>query len=181
MTIFAVQTADGATLQRLGPDADTPPTPNLGEVFARSAALPRPLEAHEHWDFDAGEIVFDLTALRAARWEEVKAKRQMVQFGGCMTPSGRVQTDADSQRLINGAVTLAMLSLQAQAPFALSFTLADNSTVILSAAQMIAMGQAVGVFIGLAHAQSLALRAALEAATSRAEVEAVDVNAGWPA
>ena len=60
--------------------------------------------------------------------------------------------------------------------FAVSWTMYDNSVVMLSAAQMNSVGIAVGMFEANLHATGQTLRAQIEAATTAAEVEAV----AWP-
>ena len=131
-------------------------------------------------DWDTLAIVADIEGARAAKWEAVKALRATVQQGGCQTPSGPAQTDLESRGLINGAVTLAMLSLQSGQPFALEFTLADNSSLTLDASAMIALGQAVGLFVAAAHAHSVTLRALIDSAPTIAAVDAIDISVGWP-
>lgn len=127
-------------------------------------------------DWPTLTIVVDIEGARAARWAEVKAKREAVQNGGCDTPAGRVQSDPDSRGLINGAVTMAMIDPD----FLLDFTLANNATVALDGPAMIAVGQAVGSFVATAHAVAVTKRAAIDAATTLAAVAEVDLEAGWP-
>ena len=117
-----------------------------------------------------GAIVEDLAACRARQWAIVKAARDAAMTGGCDTPAGRVDTDEASQLKINGAVSMAMLLGES---FAVDWTMADNNVVSLDAAAMKAMGIAVGTFIAECHAAGQALRAAIEAATDRAGIEAV--------
>lgn len=153
------------------------------------AALHDVIEVPEGWmtgdlEWDATTRAFvdvSLARAKAAAWAAVKAKRAAVQIGGCATTLGPVQTDLESRGLINGAVTMAMLALSAGAPFEMAFTLADNSTVAIDAAGMIALGQAVGAFIATAHARSVALRALIDAAGDIAAIEAIDIETGWPA
>lgn len=131
-------------------------------------------------DWDTLAIVADIEGARAAKWEAVKALRATVQQGGCQTPFGPAQTDLESRGLINGAVTLAMLSLQAGQPFALEFTLADNSSLMLDASSMIGLGQAVGLFVAAAHAYSVTLRALIDSAPTIAALDAIEISVGWP-
>jgi len=125
-------------------------------------------------------VAVDMDAARAAKWGTVKVKRDAVQTGGCLTPSGRVQTDLESRGLINGAVTMALIAQSSSQPYSIAFTLADNSTVTLDAAAMIALGVAVGAFIAAAHAHSVALRSAIDAATTSSELDAINIEEGWP-
>lgn len=131
-------------------------------------------------DWDTLTIVTDMTRVRAARWAEVKAKREVVQSGGCDTPAGRVQTDAGSRAFINGLVLSALAAEQVGAPFSDDFTLSNDLTVEVSGPQAIALGQAVGAFISAAHAHSLRLRAAIEGANTPEEIAAIDIDNDWP-
>lgn len=117
---------------------------------------------------------------RAARWQEVKTLRTAAEFGGCATPLGRVQTDERSIAKINGLVTMAMLAQAAAAPFAIDFTLEDNSVVTLDAADAIALGTAAGAFVAAVYARSFELRTAIDAAADSAALDAIDIEAGWP-
>lgn len=122
-----------------------------------------------------------LEAAKQAKRAEINRVRRALENGTAPTPLGHVQCDNDSRNKINGAVLMAMLSLQAGEPFAVGWTMADNSTVQHDAIAMIAMGKAVGVYIATLHAIGVALKAGVDACASVAEVEAVNAYAGWPA
>ncbi len=122
-----------------------------------------------------------LEAAKQAKRAEINRVRRALENGTAPTPLGHVQCDNDSRNKINGAVLMAMLSLQAGEPFAVGWTMADNSTVQHGAMQMIAMGKAVGVYIATLHGIGVAKKAQVDACASVAEVEAVNVYAGWPA
>lgn len=127
-------------------------------------------------------VTVPLTVLQAAAWDRARAYRNQRQEGGCMTPLGRVDTDADSQRKINGAVTAAMVALTTGADFpAIVWTMTDNSAVSHDAAAMIAMGMAVVAFLDACQNAGTAVRAAIEAAADAAALAAIDVTAGYPA
>lgn len=122
----------------------------------------------------------DLVALRRAKWAAVKEKRAAVQFGGCMTPSGPVQTDPTSCLLISGYYAQAVGAMGTGEAWAVDFTFQDNVTRTLSAADMLAVGNAVTAKINAAQRRSVDLRAAISAATTRAELDAIDIESGWP-
>lgn len=130
----------------------------------------------------AGEDwAIDLTVCRARRWAEVKARRDQAEWGGCATPLGAVDTDPDSQRKISGAVQMAMIAQAAGEPFALDWTMRDNSVVAHDGAAMVTMGVLVGLHVAACHAAATTLRAAIAVATDEAAIASVDVDAGWPA
>lgn len=121
-----------------------------------------------------------LEAAKQARRAEINRVRRALENGTAPTPLGAVQCDNDSRNKINGAVLMAMLSLQAGEPFAVGWTMADNATVVHDAMAMIGMGKAVGVYIATLHAIGVALKTGVDACASVAEVEAINPYAGWP-
>lgn len=135
--------------------------------------------------FDGGVIVPDETSTldsqKARRIAEVKLKRDAVEWAGCDTALGRVDSDPDSQRKVGGAVQMAMIAQAAGAPFSIDWTMQDNATVTHDAAAMIAMGIAVGQHVAACHEAALVKRAAIEAATTVEDVAAIDIETGWPA
>ena len=132
------------------------------------------------WDAEARIMAPDLTAIRAARWTLVKAGRDRAEWWGCSTMLGRVDTDPESQRKTSGAVQLAMIAQAAGVPFAIDWTMQDNSVAAHDAAAMIAMGVAVGQHVAACHAAALIKRQALADAADVAAIEVVDVDTGWP-
>ncbi|HBK92542.1 MAG TPA: hypothetical protein DDZ68_12820 [Parvularcula sp.] len=130
--------------------------------------------------WDGAELATNLDAIRAERRALVDARKAEIQSGGCMTPKGEVQTDPGSRDLIAGAVQMAMIAKSADAPYLQYWTMADDSDVAHDADEMIAMGLAVGEFVGAAHAHARSLKAAIEAAADAAAILAVDIDAGWP-
>lgn len=111
---------------------------------------------------------------------EVNGLRLACEVSGCETPLGRVDTDGDSQRKINGAVTMALIAQTAGQPFTVDWTMADNSLVTHDAPAMIAMGVAVGQHVSDCHERGAALKAEIDAADTVEEIEAVDIYSGWP-
>lgn len=121
-----------------------------------------------------------LDTLKAAWRLRITAERDRAIAGGADTPSGRVDTDEVSIRNILGAYQSAVAALMAGEPIALNWRMADNSLVALAASDVIAVGNAVMAHTQAAYARSWALKDALEAATTEAEVVALNVTTGWP-
>lgn len=121
-----------------------------------------------------------LDDFKAARWAAVKALRDQYEYGGCMTPLGVVDSDETAKLQISGGVQMAMLAVQSGSPFEIEWTMLDNSTVTHSAAQMIALGVAVGQHVVACRSVATALREAINAATTIEEIAAVDIESGWP-
>ena len=130
------------------------------------------------WDGEAWTPA--VGTLRSHAWAAIKERKFVAEQGGCLTPLGMVDTDAESQRKIAGAVQMAMIAQGAGAPFAITWTMKDNATVAHDGPAMIMLGLAVGQHIAACHATALAKRAALEAAETAAEIGAVAIDSGWP-
>lgn len=139
-------------------------------------------------DFDMLRVVdgrlvpidWPIETLRTWRWNAVRAARDRAQEGGCPTALGRVDTDEASRGKISGSVQLAMIAQAAGQPFQIAWTMQDNATAVHDAPAMIAMGVAVGRHVAACHAEGLARRAAIDAATDAAGVAAVPIEGGWP-
>ncbi len=135
------------------------------------------------WIADPATRTFaaDLAGCRAKKWEAVKAYRDVLeQTGTAPSQVGAVQCDDRSKIKISGLVQMAMISQAAGVEFSQTFTLADNSNVVLEAPGMIALGVAVGQHILALHARAQELRDEIAAAETLAGIAAIDITAGWP-
>lgn len=121
-----------------------------------------------------------LNEVKASRWTEAKAFRELATCGGCPTPKGRVDTSDGSQIKISGAVQMAMIAQAAAQPFSIDWTMEDNSVVPHDEAEMIALGVAVGQHVATCFATAVAIREAINSAESVEAVQAIDVAAGYP-
>lgn len=120
---------------------------------------------------------------KAVLWARAKDIREsMADAPGSMatTSFGTVQVDAKSKQNINGLVTMALIAKGAGATFSEPFTLADNSTVVLDADQMIGLGVAVGQHVADVYSRARELRAAIDAAADAEALAEIDIAAGWP-
>jgi hypothetical protein len=129
---------------------------------------------------EAGVVVAKertLDELKADVRFAVRARRNAAEWGGCNTPSGRIDSDPDSQRKINGSVTMALIAGSA---FSVDWRLSDNTVTTLNASQMINVGLAVGQHVSACQDRKNDLDAAITAATSATELAAIDIETGWP-
>lgn len=122
-----------------------------------------------------------LPLAKAAKREQVNAIKLEREIAGCVTPLGRVDTDQKSRDFVAGAVQMALLAKMANAPFLINWTMEDDTDVAHNADQMIALGQAVGAFHATVHGYARYLKGQIEAATSLAELDAINIQTGWPA
>ena len=131
-------------------------------------------------DVADGVPVVALDGAKARLWETAKARREAAERGGCDTPLGRVDTDQESILRITGAVSAAQMAHAQSAPFAVDWTMADNSVVPHDAPAMIDMGIAAMAHVAAVHARGRALRDEIEAADMAGALAAIDIGAGWP-
>lgn len=145
-------------------------------------ALPEDYWSHCYrWDAGGGAYVADIAAARAILWEKAKTKRFACEQGGCATPLGRMDSDPESQQKLNGAVTMALVAAQAGTAFSIDWTMADNSTVTHDGPAIVAAGVAMGDHVAACHEVALTLRAAIDAAATFADLDAIDIDAAaWP-
>lgn len=129
---------------------------------------------------DFAPLLAPLVERKAAKRAAINAEKLRRQNGVAPTPAGPVDCDTDSRNKLNGAVLMAMLAAQAQQPFAINWTLADNSNVLLDGAGMIALASAVGSYVAACHAHAQTLKAAVEISVDHAELDAIDIMTGWP-
>lgn len=117
---------------------------------------------------------------RLVIWEQVRALRNEAIDAGAPTPFGVVDSDEQARSNIPGAALGALIAKSASAPYEVTWTLLDNSTVALDADEMIGMAMAVLTHVNACHERARELRAEIEAAADMAELLAIDVAAGWP-
>ncbi len=114
-------------------------------------------------------IAKPLNEVKAAMWAKVKQARAAAEYGGFTWDGSTFDSDPISQARITGAVTLA----QTNPAFSIGWTLADNSVRTLSAADMIAVGVALGQHVNACHEKARVLRAEIEAAMTVEDVGAI--------
>lgn len=161
--------ADVDGTQHIITDAQIDPATSYvkdGEIRARD---PRPSESHE-WDGATESWVANLDLAKDERWQTIKRQRQHHERGG-FTYGGKVyDSDIESTLRITRAGALAQGDLDG---FSIDWTTADNDEVTLTGAEMVALDAALAQHVAAGHAHSRALRAAINAATTEAEVLAV--------
>jgi hypothetical protein len=141
-------------------------------------AMPPQPDTYHVFDFPSGSWIDQRTLAdaQASQWEIVKAARDTANLTGFVWNSMNFQSDSVSQSRIQGAIQLAQLAIAASQPFSIVWTLTDNSTTTLSATQMFSVGVALGTFIQTNYGKGVALRNAINAATSITAVEAIVWN-----
>lgn len=126
-----------------------------------------------------------LDELRRDRREQAKRVRRKRTGQGVMLPGfGRVQTDSGPLRDSLGAIARAAARAARHLDdetWSIDWKLADNSSVLLNAAQMVALGDLTDDHEQACRAAAEPILAAIEAAPDAAALAAIDINAGYPA
>lgn len=125
------------------------------------------------WDTTTKAWVPNLAAAKAAKWAEMKAARSAAEYGGFTYNNQTFDSDFQSTQRILGTVTMARIAAGNGQAFQTDWTLADNSVATLTGGQFIALGVALGQHVQAIYAQARARRAAIEAATTVEEVNAI--------
>lgn len=118
-------------------------------------------------------ITITSSAYADKTWERIKAARAAAESAGFLFNGVRYDSDPASLQRISSAVTLAMLAQSAGQPFAIDWTVADNSVVALDAAGIIGVGLACGQYIAGVFGRARALREQIEATTTADELDAI--------
>ena len=105
-----------------------------------------------------------LDEIKAQKWQEIKRQRDAIEFGGFEFEGNTYDSDQVSQGRIIGAV---------MAQVDQNWTLANNTTVDLTASQLTQLYQALQVHIASAHERGRIAREAIQAATTKDQVEAI--------
>ena len=144
----------------------------IGSLERALAAQPDGLFAGATYVADAA--VDDIETARACKWADIKAERDRLECGGFDMPGiGRFDSDADSRARIVGAVTAAKIAQDASQPFNVEWTLADNTTVMLDADQVISVGFAMLTHSTSTHEKGRNLRSAIVAAEDAESLDAI--------
>lgn len=147
-----------------------------GQVEAWKPPAP-PIDHLKTWAWDALSERWvstpTLDSIRLKRWAEIKIARDLAEFSGFTWDGSTFDSDEQSQSRIQGAAQLATLAMIGAQAFSVDWTLANNTVRVLTGANMLAVGQAMGAHIMAAHGRARALRAALAAAQTFEQVNAV--------
>lgn len=143
-----------------------------GAVVQLENERTKPSNSHV-WDFEKAEWV-DLSTLSShkdAKWEAIKAARNAAEKSTFVW-NGHI-VDADMARL-NGAATSVMIAQAQGYGYSDTWTLADNSTLPVSGADILEMGLALAAHVSACHARGRALRQQILACTTKEQVDAIE-------
>lgn len=137
---------------------------------------PQPSRAHVfNYTTKQWEDPRTLDDFKAEKWAQAKAARDAQEFSP-FTYNGMVfDGDLDAQRRLSALVSASKTAVASGHSFAKDFTLADNTVVQLTAEDFIGIEMAKLWQVDVAFQEYRLKRAAIEAATTLEELEAIPV------
>ena len=105
-----------------------------------------------------------LDEIKAQKWNKIKSQRDQLEFGGFEFEGNIYDSDQVSQGRIMGAASAGVDQV---------WTLADNTTVNLTALQLQQLYAALQSHVASVHARGRIARLAIESAGTKEEVEAI--------
>ena len=145
-----------------------PPSPNMYFSKWEWVDLPTPPSPNHIFSYETKEWVDPRTIdeIKAQKWGEIKAMRDQLEFGGFEFDGGIYDSDQVSQGRIMGAASAGMDQV---------WTLADNTTVELSASQLQQLYAALQAHIASVHERGRIARQLIFEAETKEQVEAVQL------
>ncbi|MDR2297837.1 MAG: DUF4376 domain-containing protein [Comamonas sp.] len=120
------------------------------------------------------EVASTLDTAKACKWADMKATRDQLESGGFDLPGvGRFDSDEESRNKIIGASLAAKIARDAEQPYVIAWTLADNTVVQLDADGIIDAGFAMLAHLNAIHQRSRALYAQIQAAETLEAIAAI--------
>ena len=144
-------------------------------TFVQFPAKPAP---YDTWDWNTHSWVDSRTLQQAKdqKWTQIKLERDAAISAPLSTPYGTFDADANSRANIANAVLYLQTLEQQGTPGTVDWTLVDNTTVTLNYQEMSTVGLLLGQRTNAAYDTGRALRLQIDAATTIAEVDAIQ----WP-
>lgn len=133
------------------------------------------------WEDPAPPTPPTLNEVQQSRWAVAKAQRDDLEASGFMYQGHPMDSDPRAVQRINTAVQAAQAALGAGQPFKLDWTCMDGHILPLDAAGMMGMPVALAMRANALHLHAKALKSSIMAAPTVDDVNAIDIENGWPA
>ena len=144
--------------------------PNLDQYWSGSEWVAIPPQPSPHHIFDYGLKDWidtrTLDEIKAQKWDEIKSQRDQLEFGGFEFEGYFYDSDQVSQGRIMGAASAGVDQV---------WTLADNTTVKLSASQLQQLYAALQAHIASSHERGRIARQLIYDAETKEQVGAVQL------
>ena len=132
-------------------------------------------------DFEAGPRLATPDELLHARREcccaEVNRLRDAKEQSSFVYLGRPFDSDAVSVQRLSGAWCTARMAMDAGGEFSIEWTCADNTSIVLSAAELLGIIPALAAHVSLLHARARELKAEIRASDAPEEI---DITSGWP-
>ena len=134
---------------------------------ASFVSTPHPTQ-HHTFDYHTKQWIDprELDEIKAQKWTEIKSQRDQLEFGGFEFEGGVYDSDQVSQGRIMGAASAGVNQV---------WTLADNTTVGLTASQLQQLYAALQAHIASVHERGRIARQLIFGAETKEEVEAIQL------
>ncbi|MEB6679916.1 DUF4376 domain-containing protein [Acinetobacter lwoffii] len=146
---------------------EDPPDPNM-YYQGGWVAMPAQPSPYHIFNYDLKDWIDQRTLdeIKAQKWAEIKSQRDQLEFGGFEFDGNTYDSDQVSQSRIMGAAVAGLDQV---------WTLADNTTVELSASQLQQLYAALQAHIANAHERGRIARQLIHEAETKEQVEAVNL------
>lgn len=168
--LFTIQASDEIVILNTPVDClavEDPPEPNMyyKDGWVAMPAQPSP---YHIFNYDLKDWIDPRTLdeIKAQKWAEIKSERDRLEFGGFEFEGNTYDSDQVSQGRIMGAAVAGIDQV---------WTLADNTTVELSASQLQQLYAALQAHIASVHERGRIARQLILEAETKEQVEAVQL------
>ena len=144
--------------------------PNLSDYWNGNAfvSIGEPPSPHHTFDYTTKQWIDprSLDEIKAQKWAEIKLQRDQLEFGGFEFEGNTYDSDQVSQGRIMGAAAACINK---------TWTLADNTTVELSASQLQQLYAALQAHIASVHERGRIARQLIHDAETKEQVESIQL------
>ena len=162
------------------------PQPTFDPItHAAQEAAPELVNGHyeQRWNIvalEAEQSASNLAAKKDQMVTAVNARRDAAEESGFTYLGKPFDSDSRSVQRISTAVQAAQVALATSNLAVFEWMCADNTTITLDAQQMLGVPVALATHANEIHLNGRNLKDAIAAATTSAELAAVDTGSGWP-
>lgn len=121
------------------------------------------------------EIITKLAEFKATLKNEVTGKRYDIEVGGVTIGGTVIKTDRESQSTVNGALNFLQINQAAVIDWK-----GANGWTTINYYQIMYIANIVGAHVQACFSREKVLHGIIDACTTLAELDAIDINTGWP-
>jgi hypothetical protein len=143
---------------------------------AGAAEVPRRPRPDATWDGSEWDAP-SLTVLKARKLEALQARRWKAEYGGATIGGASVDTSEKTRAILKSEHDFAIGDAEHTVP---SFKRGPGDFVVLTAPEVIALALGVRAHVAACFANEEAISVLINAATTAAALDEIDIDAGWP-